>query len=180
MRPILSKTVYTGPWLVSLLFLELGSTYIVGTFSGFVTPSVAASLAVFTIVMAGESGNAATQALAVVVRGIATGEIRKEDLPVVVVREALVGLLAGAVTGLLLFGLSLSISRDVRFATAVGLALAVNLFIAKILGGVCPLVIHRLGIDPAVASGPFITTVTDNASMLVYYGLAALILGSLG
>lgn len=168
------------PWLVSLLFLELGSSYIVGTFSGLVTPALAAALAVFTIVMAGESGNAATQALAVVVRGIATGEIREEDLPMVVFREGLVGLLVGAVTGLLLFGLSLAISRDMRFAAAVGLALSLNLFIAKVLGGLFPVVIHRLGIDPAVASGPFITTLTDNTSMLVYYGMAAWILGRFG
>lgn len=168
------------PWLVSLLFLEMGSSFIVERFSGLVTPSVAVMLALFTVVMAGESGNAATQALAVVVRGLATGEIEEADMPRVVLKEALVGVVVGAITGGTLMLTGWVWHGSFQFGLAVGLALAANLFIAKVLGGLFPVIIQRLGIDPAVASGPFITTLTDNSSMLVYYGVAALILRQVG
>lgn len=167
------------PWLVSLLFLELGSSFIVNRFSSLVAPHLAVLLALFTVVMAGESGNAATQALAVVVRGLATGELQNSDMPRIVLREALVGVLVGLVVGTTLTLTGWLWQGDFRFGLAIGLALAVNLFIAKLLGGLFPVVINRLGIDPAVASGPFITTLTDNTSMLVYYGVAALILNRL-
>jgi magnesium transporter len=168
------------PWLVSLLFLELGSSFIVDTFSNFVTPTLAAMLAMFTVVMAGESGNAATQALAVVVRGLATGEIEESEMPRVVLREALVGVVVGAIAGGTLLLTGWLWQGNFMFGLAAGLALAANLFIAKVLGGLFPVVIQRIGIDPAVASGPFITTLTDNTSMLVYYGVAALILRGAG
>ncbi|HYF93681.1 MAG TPA: magnesium transporter [Symbiobacteriaceae bacterium] len=168
------------PWLVSLLFLEMGSSFIVERFSGLVAPATAVMLALFTVVMAGESGNAATQALAVVVRGLATGEIEADDMPRVVLREALVGVIVGVVVGGTLLLTGWLWQGSARFGLAIGGALAANLFIAKVLGGLFPVVIHRLGIDPAVASGPFITTLTDNTSMLVYYGVAALVLRGAG
>lgn len=164
------------PWLVGLLFLEMGSSFIVKTFSGFVTPAVAALLAVFTVVMAGETGNAATQSLAVVVRGLATGEIRPKDMPRVVLRESLVGLVVGTIAGATLMLGGWLWQGNLMFGLAAGLALLANLFVAKVLGGLFPVVIYRLGIDPAVASGPFITTLTDNSSMLIYYSVAALVL----
>jgi magnesium transporter len=168
------------PWLLGLLFLEMGSSLIVERFSGLVAPSVAVMLALFTVVMAGESGNAATQALAVVVRGLATGEITPRDLPKVVFREALVGLVVGGIVGAALMVTGWLWQGSAQFGFAVGLALMANLFIAKVLGGLFPVLIFRLGIDPAVASGPFITTLTDNSSMLIYYGVAALILRTFG
>ena len=167
------------PWLISLLFLEMGSSVIVGWFSGLVTPAIAAMLAMFTVVMSGETGNAATQSLAVVVRGLATGEIEEKDMPRVVLREALVGLVVGVLTGSVLFLTAFLWEQNVRFGLSVGLALAANLLIAKILGGLFPVIIQRMGIDPAVASGPFITTLTDNSSVFIYYGVAALILKAL-
>lgn len=168
------------PWLVSLLFLELGSSFIVNAFSNLVTPTVAAMLAMFTVVMAGESGNAATQALAVVVRGLATGEIETHEMPRIVLREAAVGVVVGLIAGSTLMITGWLWQGNFLFGLAAGLALATNLFIAKVLGGLFPVIIQRIGIDPAVASGPFITTLTDNTSMLVYYGIAALILRGAG
>lgn len=168
------------PWLVSLLFLEMGSGVIASFFHNFVSETTAALLALFTVVMAGESGNAATQSLAVVVRGLATGEIRQKEMLRVVAREAATGLIVGAVCGLVLMVTAALWHQSWTFGAAVGLALLANLFLAKLLGGLFPLVINRLGIDPAVASGPLITTLTDNTSMLVYYGTAALLLAKLG
>lgn len=168
------------PWLISLLFLEMGSSFIVGWFSDLVTPTVATMLALFTVVMSGETGNAATQSLAVVVRGLATGEIEQKDMPRIVLREMLVGVVVGVIVGLTLMLTGWVWQHDLRFGFAVGLALAVNLVVAKTLGGLFPVVIQRIGIDPAVASGPFITTLTDNTSVFVYYGIAAVVLRNLG
>jgi magnesium transporter len=166
------------PWLIALLFLEMGSSFIVDTFSNFVPATIAIMLATFNVVITGESGNAATQALALVVRGMATGEIDDEDIPRVVTREALVGALVGTLVGGCLMLVGWLWHGQFQLGLAVGLALATNMVIAKVLGGLFPVIIHRLGIDPAVASGPLITTITDNSSMLIYYGVAALILRS--
>ena len=168
------------PWLVSLLFLEMGSSFIVGAFSNLVTPTVAAMLAMFTVVMSGETGNAATQSLAVVVRGLATGEIQDRDMPRVVLREALVGVVVGLIVGTTLMLTGWLWQHSIWFGLAVGLALAANLMIANTLGGLFPVIIQRMGIDPAVASGPFITTLTDNTSVFIYYSIAALVLRNIG
>lgn len=164
------------PWLVGLLFMEIGASLVVKGFDGKFPAALFGMLALFQVVMTGESGNAATQALAVVVRGLATGEIEFRDLPRVVFREALVGLVVGTVAGgtlTIVAGLWLG---NFTIGFAVGLALAANLLLAKCMGVLFPIVITRLGIDPAVASGPFITTVTDNTALFIYYGIAALIL----
>jgi magnesium transporter len=164
------------PWLVGLLFLEIGSGAIVDFFSGIVKPEHMIFLAAFSVVMAGESGNAATQSLAIVVRGLATGEIKTKDMTRVVWREAMVGVLVGLMAGATLFLTILLWKHNLTYALIAGLALAGNLLVAKILGGLFPVIIQRIGIDPAVASGPLITTLTDNSSMLLYYGTAAIIL----
>jgi magnesium transporter len=164
------------PWLVGLLFLEIGSGAIVDFFSGFVNIESMKFLAAFSVVMAGESGNAATQSLAIVVRGLATGEIKTKDMTLVVWREAMVGVLVGLMAGATFFLTILLWKHNLTYALIAGLALAANLLVAKVLGGLFPVIIQRIGIDPAVASGPLITTLTDNSSMLLYYGTAAIIL----
>jgi len=164
------------PWLVALLFLELFSGKVVDHFQEGFSPAQLALLTIFITTMAGEAGNASTQALAVVVRGIATGELETGDVFRVVWRELRVGVLVGVICGLTLAGIAFVWHGDWRLSAAVGLAISINIPIAKILGGFFPLVITRVGIDPAVASGPFITTVTDVTSMLTYFGIATLIL----
>lgn len=167
------------PWLVTLLFLEMGTSVITDFFQRFVDDATASMLALFTVVMAGESGNAATQSLAVVVRGLATGEIRPGEMARVVLRESAAGLTVGAICGAVIGVAAAFMTRAPHVGLTVGLAMLVNLFVAKTLGGLFPVVINRLGIDPAVASGPFITTMTDNLSVFFFYGLAALLLRAL-
>ncbi|HLN63487.1 MAG TPA: magnesium transporter, partial [Symbiobacteriaceae bacterium] len=94
----------------------------------------------------------------------------------VVWRELRVGVTAGVICGVVLAALALVMKGSVPLALVVGLAIAINIPVAKIMGAFFPIVITRLGVDPAVASGPFITTVTDVTSMLTYFGIATLIL----
>lgn len=164
------------PWLVALLFLELASGKVIDHFQSGFTPATLTLLTIFITTMAGEAGNAATQALAVVVRSLATGEISTGDILRVVWRELRVGVTVGAICGLVLFTLAFAWHRDLHLGLTVGLAIAVNIPVAKILGAFFPIVITRMGIDPAVASGPFITTVTDVTSMLTYFGIATYML----
>lgn len=164
------------PWLVALLFLEIASGKVVDHFQGAFTATTLTMLTVFITTMAGEAGNAATQALAVVVRSLATGEITTSDILRVVWRELKVGVTVGIVCGISLAAIAFAMKQDVHLSMVVGLAIAINIPVAKILGAFFPIVITRVGVDPAVASGPFITTVTDVTSMLTYFGIATLIL----
>lgn len=158
------------PWLLALLFGELLAGNVIKGFSG--TLEALTLLAIFIPVMAGEAGNAGTQSLAVVVRGIATGDVDPRRIWRVVLGEARVGALVGATTGLVLAVTASLWHGQPALGTLVGLVLGLNMTLASILGGFFPVVIYRLGLDPAVASGPFITTLTDVLSMLIYFGLA--------
>jgi len=112
----------------------------------------------------------------VMVRGLATGEVEGRQVWLVVWREARIGLVVGLVCGA-----ALGITATVWHGSAwvgliVGLALTVNLMLAKVAGSLVPVILQRIGLDPAVASGPFIATITDTFSMLVYFTFAALVL----
>lgn len=166
------------PWLLALLFGEMAAGNVIRSFSP--TLQTMTFLAAFIPVMAGESGNAATQSLAVVVRGIATGDVDPRELWKIVGREARVGVVSGAVTGLVLALAAILWHGDPALGLVTGLALGLNMAVATVLGSFFPIVIDRMGIDPAVASGPFITTLTDIISMFIYFGLATAFLAYLG
>lgn len=162
------------PWLVGLLFLEMLSGKVIDHFSGVIAQ--VAILAVFITTMAGEAGNAATQSLAVVVRGLATGDIDTSQVFQIVRREVKVGLAVGAVCGVVLALAAGLWQQSVWIGLITGTSIFLNLTVAKAAGAFFPVIIHRMGIDPAVASGPFITTVTDSTSMLIYFGIASVVL----
>lgn len=166
------------PWLVSLLFLELISGKVIDSYGGIIA-SVAV-LSVFITTMAGAAGNAATQSLAVVVRGLATGDFERDQVMAIVWREVKVGVIIGAVCGVVLFGAATLWQGNAWIGLVAGLAIFLNVVIAKTAGSYVPFVIHRLGLDPAVASGPFITTITDTTSMLIYFGIASVVLRWVG
>lgn len=162
------------PWLMGLLFLSLLSGKVIEHFTPLMDNVTA--LAVFITTMAGGAGNAATQALTVVVRGLATGEIDRDHFLRVVWREARIGLTIGLICGLVL-GITATVwNHSPWIGLIVGLSIAINLMLAKAAGSVVPVLIQRAGLDPAVASGPFIATVTDTTSMLVYFTIATLVL----
>lgn len=165
------------PWLVALLFGGLLAGSVIKGFSH--TLEAVTLLAVFIPVMAGEAGNAGTQSLAVVVRGIATGNVDTRRIWRVVLGEARVGALVGAAIGLLLAVTASLWHGQPALGALVGVVLGLNMTLASALGGFFPVVIHRLGLDPAVASGPFITTLTDVFSMLIYFGLATVFISFL-
>lgn len=165
------------PWLILLTFLGMLTANLMGMFEA--TLDQVALLAVFIPLIAGMAGNSGTQALAVAVRGIATGDIEEESKVKLLFREAGTGLITGLVCGVVVVGLVYFWKGELLIGLLVGTAVAGSIFVATLAGSFIPLLIHRLKIDPAVASGPFITTLNDIISILIYLGLATTFLGSL-
>lgn len=165
------------PWLILLTFLGMMTANLMGLFEDILDQ--VALLAVFIPLIAGMAGNSGTQALAVAVRGIATGDIEEESKVKLLFREAGTGLITGIVCGLVVIGLVYFWKGELLIGMLVGAAVFSSIFVATLGGSFIPLLIHRMKIDPAVASGPFITTLNDIISILIYLGLASMFLSSL-
>jgi magnesium transporter len=158
------------PWLIILLFLGMFTASLIGRFEE--TLNKVSILAVFIPLIAGMAGNTGTQALAVAVRGIATGDLEKESKWDIILREAGTGLITGAICGVLVAFVVYFWQGEFFLGALVGISIFITLIIATLAGSLVPLLMHRLKIDPAVASGPFITTINDIISILIYFGIA--------
>jgi magnesium transporter len=132
-------------------------------------------LTVYMPIVAGQGGNAGTQALAVTVRRLALGLIRQGALRVVA-KEILVGTANGLAVGLVVGLVAMAAGGTPMLGVVVALAMCGNLAIAGFLGSFVPLLLERLGVDPAVSSSVFVTPVTDACGFLLLLGLAAALL----
>ncbi|MFA9556638.1 magnesium transporter [Evansella sp. AB-rgal1] len=157
------------PWLVLLLFIGLISGSILDGFEATLDQVVA--LIFFMPMIAGMTGNTGTQSLAVVVRGLVTNTLEKRTIIKLVWREFKVGIIIGLVCGFLVF-LVATFWQDIMLGMVVGVSLLATLIIGTMAGTIIPLILYRIGIDPAVASGPLITTLNDIFSLLIYFGIA--------
>lgn len=165
------------PWLIILLFLGMLTASLIGRFEE--TLNQVAILAIFIPLIAGMAGNTGTQALAVAVRGIATGDYGKQGKLKLFFREAGTGLITGTVCGLLITFVIFLWQGDIFLGLLVGISIMATLVVATLAGSVIPMLMDRLNIDPAVASGPFITTINDIISILIYFGMATTFMGLL-
>ena len=133
-------------------------------------------LGLFIPLVIGTGGNIGSQAATTVTRALAVGEVRFDDLGVVVLREARVGLLLGAMLAVLAFGPAwLIVGQDI--ALIVSLTLLAVCTLAALVGSILPLVARRIGVDPAVMSAPFISTLVDASGLIVYFLIARAVLG---
>jgi magnesium transporter len=165
------------PWLIALLFLGMFTASLIGRFEA--TLDKVAILAVFIPLIAGMAGNTGTQALAVAVRGIATGDLEKENKLNLIIREAGTGLITGTTCGIVVSMIVYVWKGTFFLGILVGVSVMISLFVATLAGTLVPLLMHKLKVDPAVASGPFITTINDIISILIYFGLATLFMNYL-
>mgnify|MGYP001316292594 CR=1 FL=1 len=164
-----------APWLIVLLFLGLMTASLIGLFED--TLENVAVLALFIPLIAGAAGNTGTQSLAVVVRSIALGNLEKGGMIRLLRREFGTGILLGLVCGIVLSMLiALFYDANMILGFIVGFSLFCVLSIATVVGALIPLIIHKLNIDPAVASGPFITTINDIIGLMIYFSIASLLL----
>ncbi|MDB5111785.1 MAG: magnesium transporter [Mucilaginibacter sp.] len=162
------------PWLVINLATAYLAASIIRYFGS--TVSQLPVLAAYMTVIAGMGGNAATQALAVTVRRISLSDLTDNQAYNTVLKEFLVGMLNGAANGLIVFAIALFYDADPMLGLVLFLAMTGNLIIAGLTGASIPLVLKRVGIDPAVASSIIITTFTDCAGFLLPLFLATKLL----
>lgn len=153
------------PWLV----INLGTAYLAASIIRHFDSTVhnIPIIAAYMTIIAGMGGNAATQALAVTVRRISLSDLTDNQAYNTVVKEFLVGMLNGAANGLIVFLIALLYDGSLKLGLVLFLAMTGNLIVAGLTGSSIPLVLKRLGIDPAVASSIIITTFTDCAGFLL-------------
>ena len=135
-----------------------------------------ALVAVATLGLAMPAFTADAQAATTVTRALAVGEVRHDDLRVVIVREARVGLLLGAILGTLAF-VPVWLFTERSIAVVVSVTLLSVCTLAAFAGSVLPLLARRIGVDPAVISAPFITTLVDATGLVIYFLVAGAVLG---
>ena len=162
------------PWLAVNLITATMAAFVVRAFQATIDQVVV--LAVFMTIVASMGGNAATQALTVIVRGIALGELTWANSRKAIVKEAMVGLGNGLVLGSVAAGVAWAMSGNLFLGLILGLAMVVNLLVAAVAATVIPIVLRALKIDPALASAVFITTLTDVFGFFAFLGLATLFL----
>lgn len=171
---------FRHPWLQLNLVTAFLAAGVVGIFQQTLDEMVI--LALFLPVLAGQSGNTGCQALAVTLRGMTLGELRPGTERTLVAKEALLGLLNGALVGLTA-GVGMFVVATMQdnpsplaLSGIVALAMTASCIISGIAGALIPLALRRVGADPATASSIFLTTATDVASMGMFLGLATVLL----
>ncbi len=170
---------FRHPWLQLNLLTAFIAAAVVGVFQNTVDRIVV--LAAFLPVLAGQSGNSGCQALAVTLRGLTLGDLRTIPPRRLVIKEAALGFLNGALVGLLagggmfFYARSQHTAKPVLLGIIVWLAMTCSCMISGIAGALVPLTLKKMGADPATASSIFLTTATDVASMGLLLGLATLL-----
>ncbi|NKB28700.1 MAG: magnesium transporter [Rhodobacteraceae bacterium] len=159
------------PWLFVNLVTAILASLVIAQFEATIAAIVA--LAVLMPIVASMGGNAGTQSMTVAVRALATRDLTRANALRVIRREVVAGLLNG-----LVFAVVMGVIGVIWFGTpmlgvVIGAAMVINLAVAGLAGVVVPLTLDRLGIDPALASGAFVTTVTDVVGFFAFLGLAA-------
>ncbi|MDE3840685.1 magnesium transporter [Bacillus methanolicus] len=165
------------PWLILLLFIGLVSGKIISGFEETLQKVVA--LAFFMPMIAGMTGNTGTQSLAVVVRGLISHDINKKIIFRLIMRELGVGFIIGMICGLLISLIAFVWQGNAILGLVVGCSLFLTLIIGTLAGTIIPLILYRCKVDPAVASGPLITTLNDIFSLITYFGLASMFINHL-
>jgi magnesium transporter len=162
------------PWLQVNLVTAFIAASVVALFEG--TIDRWATLAVFMPVVAGMGGNAATQTLTVIVRGIALGELTWANTRKALLKEAAVGVANGLSCGIVAALVVWLWKGNIWLGAVIGMAMLINMFVAATAGTLIPLGLRALKVDPALASSVFITTLTDVFGFLSFLGLAAWVL----
>ena len=162
------------PWLVINLFTAVLAAAVISCFEG--TISQVVSLATIMPIVTGMGGNAGTQSLTIVVRGLSLGELTKENAMKILAKEIGVGLFSGVVIGLFIAIGAMLFEQNPIFGLVTGVAMFLNMILATIAGYFIPVILEKCHVDPALASGVFVTTVTDVLGFLFFLGLATIAL----
>ncbi len=173
------------PWLILLMITSTFTSQIITSFEGKLASCVV--LTAFIPMIMGSGGNAGGQTSVTIIRGLAIEEIKLRDVFKILFKELRVSLLCGLALGIATFVKMLLIDRlllrndavTINIAAVVSFTLIVTIIVAKLVGCLLPLLAKRLGLDPAVMASPFITTIVDALSLLIYLGIASAIIPGL-
>lgn len=127
------------------------------------------AVAFFIPVLMATGGNIGTQSLALSVRGMATEELSRKNILQFIIGETLAGLQLGIICGSIVSVIAYIWQNNAQLSIAVGLSMSISLMLASLMGVLVPLIFHIFNIDPAVASGPFITTLVDITTLIIYF-----------
>lgn len=165
------------PWLQINLLTAFLAAAVVGLFEGIIAKFTA--LAVLLPVVAGQSGNSGAQALAVTMRGLVLREVSVRQWPRIVVKEAAVGMVNGVAVALTTAVGVFIWSRSVGLVAVIVMAMVISMVAAGLAGALVPIVLRRIGQDPATASSIILTTVTDVVGFFSFLGIATMLAGTL-
>jgi len=161
------------PWLIVALFGGLLGTQVIKTFEPQIEMN--AMLAIYITLIPAMAGNVGVQSSAIVVQGLANNTLRTDDLKNRLIKELAVALLNGIVCSSIVFVLNYVFYEDINLGITVSIALLTVILQASIIGTVIPLGLNRIKIDPALATGPFITTMNDVVGLFIYFSLSILL-----
>jgi magnesium transporter len=164
------------PWLIVLLLAATITSNVIAHYQAVL--QVAVVLAFFIPIVTGTGGNSGTQSATLMIRGLATGELHFHDVWRILGKEILVGALLGIGLGLLTIGRTMIFPPFISLAeaVAVGVAMCFVVIVATIVGALAPVLIARLGFDPAVMAGPLMATIIDVSGLTIYFETARLLL----
>lgn len=162
------------PWLIITIFGGLLSASVISKFSGALSAN--ATLALFMPLLAGMGGNVGTQSSTITVRNIAINYIEGWDVVVTLLQEMAVGVIVGTVCSLIVAVVSYVTHGEMLLSFIVGLSMFANIVTAATIGTLVPLTFKKIGVDPAVASAPFISTTIDITGLSIYFSLATFLM----
>ena len=180
-REILLKSSWDNarmrlPWLFASWVGGIFAAVIIGIFDNVLQSTIA--LAAFIPIIMGMGGNIGTQSSTIIVRGLATGRVDLENSTKILFKEIRVGLILGILYGVLLgiFAVFRFLDFSPMLGVVVGLSICASMIIAATIGSLVPLILNRFDIDPAVATGPFVTTAIDILGVALYFLIAGSLL----
>ena len=167
------------PWLLASAVSGLLAAAIMGSFND--TLNAHQFLAFFLPIILGMSGNVGTQSATVTVRGIAMGYIRHGERSTEIVRkEIVIGVLMGLMYGLIVGVVATVFGESLYYGVTIGLSMVAGMVLASTVGTLVPILLDKLSVDPAVATGPFVTTTIDIVGVFIYFATASLLAGAFG
>jgi len=172
--PIFQSTMRRSIWLGVNLVTAFIAVYFIGLFEATLQQKIA--LAILMPVVASMGGIAGTQTLIIVTRGIATGRVTTANIKSLINKEVAVSVLNGVIWSIVIALVTYYWFSDVVLSVVIGLAIIVNLVVAAFSGAFLPLLLTKLKIDPALAGGVILTTITDVIGFVAFLGLAALVI----
>jgi magnesium transporter len=174
-KSVLKSTRIRLPWLFASCVGGIVAFFIIGKFES--SLSKFAYLAAFIPVIMGMGGNIGTQSSTIVVRGLATGRLNIRDFWSVILKELSIGIILGLIYGLIIGSVAQFRYSMMALAVSVALAVISSMTIAALVGSLVPMSFAKINIDPAVATGPFVTTAIDIVSVFFYFLIATTLLG---